>query len=181
MASLALGPLPARNERGNFLAIATPNLGQRDASFPFTLNTGRLRDPCHTMTRTGFVPALMASAGEANFAISPVDAERLSVAEGDLIRLTTRHASAILPAAIVPGQRAAEIFAAMLWTDAHSGAGSVNRLIGPERDPISGQPGAKHEPATVEVLHTSWHGVLQCRSGAVPKGQFHAARVPLCR
>jgi assimilatory nitrate reductase catalytic subunit len=175
----AEGGFPAPDRRARFVPVATPDLPRRDASFPFTLNTGRLRDQWHTMTRTGFVPALMASAGEANFSVSPEDARNLAIADGDLIRLTTRHASAVLPAAIMPGQRTAEIFAAMHWTDAHSGAGSINRLIGPERDPISGQPGAKHEPAAVEVLQASWHGVLQCRAGAVPKGQFHFARVPL--
>jgi assimilatory nitrate reductase catalytic subunit len=173
------GGFPTDDGRGRFVAVSAPDLADRDVSFPFTLNTGRLRDQWHTMTRTGFVPALMASAGEANVAISPADAARLGIAEGDLIRITTRHASTVLPATISTGQKPGEIFAAMHWTDAHSAAGSVNRLIGPERDPVSGQPGSKHEPTAIEVLPTFWHGILQCHSASVPKGQFHAAKVPL--
>jgi assimilatory nitrate reductase catalytic subunit len=131
------------------------------------------------MTRTGFVPALMASAGEANFAISPADAAALGVAEGDLVRVTTRHASAVLPAVITAGQAPGSLFGAMHWTGAHSAAGSINRLVGPLADPHSGQPAAKHERAAVTALPTLWHGVLQTAVPPVVKGQFHAARVPL--
>jgi len=175
----AAGGFPTDDGRARFVAVSAPDLADRDASFPFTLNTGRLRDQWHTMPRTGFVPALMASAGEANLAISPADAARLNITDGALIRITTRHASAVLPAAISPAQKPGEIFAAMHWTDAHSAAGSVNRLIGPERDFVSGQPALKHEPAAIQALETHWHGILQCHSAAVPKGQFHAAKVPL--
>ncbi len=173
------GDFPHPDRRARFVTVTPPAAHRRDASYPFTLNTGRLRDQWHSMTRTGFVPDLMASAGEANFALSPADAAALGLAEGDLARVTTRHASAVLPVAITPGQPALSLFGAMHWTAAHSAAGSVNRLVGPARDPHSGQPAAKHERAAVTALPTIWHGVLQSAVPPVVKGQFHAARVPL--
>jgi assimilatory nitrate reductase catalytic subunit len=173
------GAYSTPTKRANFVpvrAVATP---RPDASFPFTLNTGRLRDQWHTMTRTGFVPALMESAGEACFTISEDDAAAYNIAAGDLIRVTTRHASAVLPAAISPAQRRREIFAAMHFTYAYSSAGNVNRLVGANRDSHSGQPAFKHERAAIEPLPTLWHGILQSRISAPEQGQFYAARIPL--
>jgi assimilatory nitrate reductase catalytic subunit len=165
--------------RARFVAIETPEQLRRDPSFPLVLNTGRLRDQWHTMTRTGFVPQLMESAGEANFAIAPADARRLNVAAGDLLRVTTRQGSAVLPASITAGQRPGEIFAAMHWTGAHSGAGSISALIGPERDPHSGQPASKYEPVAVEAIPTHWHGIMQTLHCPAPGAKIHFARVPL--
>ena len=134
------GAFPTETGRANFVAVHSAAAKESDASYPFTLNTGRLRDQWHTMTRTGAVPALMESAAEARFTLSPEDAAAQNITEGALIRVTTRHASAILPAAISPAQRRREIFGAMHWTDAHSSAGSANRLVGAARDPVSASP-----------------------------------------
>jgi assimilatory nitrate reductase catalytic subunit len=101
------------------------------------------------------------------------------VAAGDLLRITTRQGSAVLPAYISAGQRPGEIFAAMHWTGAHSGAGSISALIGPECDPHSGQPASKYEPVAVAAIPTHWHGVMQTRHCPGPAGPFHFARVPL--
>jgi assimilatory nitrate reductase catalytic subunit len=176
---LTTGQFPTCTRRANFIAVRGTPAPKADASFPFTLNTGRLRDQWHTMTRTGFVPALMESAGEACFTISEHDAAAYNIAEGDLIRVTTRHASAVLPAAISPAQRRREIFAAMHFTNAYSSAGSVNRLVGATRDAQSGQPASKHERAAIEPLPTLWHGILQSKISAPEQGQFYAARIPL--
>jgi assimilatory nitrate reductase catalytic subunit len=175
----AEGGFPTPDGKARFVPVTAAAPAKRDASFPFTLNTGRLRDQWHMMTRTGFVPSLMTSADEANFEISPADAAQLGVAEGDLLRVTTRHGRNVLPAAITKAQRPGEIFAAMHWTSAHSGAGNVNQLTGPLCDKLSGQPALKHERAAVEGLQAAWHGILQSRTGTMPHGQFHAARVPI--
>jgi assimilatory nitrate reductase catalytic subunit len=173
------GKFSTASGRARFVAVETPEELRRCPAFPFVLNTGRLRDQWHTMTRTGFVPQLMESAGEANFAIAPADARRFNVADGDLLRITTRQGSAVLPASITAGQRPGEIFAAMHWTDAHSGAGTISALIGPERDPHSGQPAAKYTPVAVEAIPTHWHGIMQSRHCPSAGAQIHFARVPL--
>jgi assimilatory nitrate reductase catalytic subunit len=173
------GEFPTVSKRANFIPLRAIAPAKADASFPFTLNTGRLRDQWHTMTRTGFVPALMASAGEACFTISLQDAEHFSLAAGDLIRVTTRHASAILPVQISTAQQPKNIFGAMHFTNAYSSAGNVNRLVGATRDPQSGQPACKHERAAIEPLPTLWHGILQSKVSLPQQGQFYAARIPL--
>jgi assimilatory nitrate reductase catalytic subunit len=173
------GVFRTENRRANFIPVPVAAAPKPNISFPFTLNTGRLRDQWHTMTRTGFVPALMASAGEACFTISEDDARAHEIAAGDLIRVTTRHASAILPAHISASQQPNHIFGAMHFTSAYSSAGSINRLVGATRDAHSGQPASKHESAAIEKLPTVWHGILQSRISAPEHGQFYAARIPL--
>ena len=175
----ARGGFSTPDRLARFLPVALPAPQKRDQAFPFILNTGRLRDQWHTMTRTGFVPALMESAAEPSFSLSPEDAKARNIAQGDLLRVTTRHGSAVLPAEISKGQRAGEIFAAMHWTGAHSTTGAINQLIGPEHDPLSGQPASKFEPAAVQRLQTDWHAIVQTRAQPRPAGQFCAARVPL--
>ncbi len=173
------GNFATADRLARFVPVAFAGAQMRDSAFPFVLNTGRLRDQWHTMTRTGFVPSLMESAAAPSFSISQADAKKLDVNIGDLLRVTTRHGSAVLPVEISAAQRDGEIFAAMHWTGAHSNTGTVNTLIGPERDPLSGQPASKLEPAALQKLHTDWHGVMQTRNAAQPTGQFCAARVPL--
>jgi assimilatory nitrate reductase catalytic subunit len=173
------GAFATPDQKARFIAVQPPATAKRDASYPFTLNTGRLRDQWHTMTRTGFVPTLMAGDAEAHVSLSPADAAAQNITDGTLVRLTTRHGSLVLPARLSPGQRASELFAAMHWTEAHSPAGTINRLTGPARDPHSGQPASKHERAALTPLPTLWHGVLVTNLEPAMDGQFHAARVPL--
>ncbi len=175
----AEGKFPTPSGRANFVAITAIATKKRDASFPFILNTGRLRDQWHTMTRTGFVPTLMESSAEPSFSIAEADAATYALDPGDLVRITTRHGSAVLPVVISNAQRGGEIFAAMHWTQTHNATGNVNQLVGPARDPHSGQPASKFEHAAMERLPVFWHGVLQTRKLTRPSGQFYASRVPL--
>jgi assimilatory nitrate reductase catalytic subunit len=173
----AEGGFSTPSKRAQFIPI-TPSMRRPDPGLPFTLNTGRLRDQWHGMTRTGIVPALMENATP-SLALSPVDAERLGVAAGDLLRITTRQGSTVLPAAITPSQRPGEVFAAMHWTSAFSSADAIDRLIGPVADPHSGQPAYKNEPAAIEALPALWHGILQSRHCPSPKGEFSWSRAPV--
>jgi len=164
--------------RANIVPVRAP-ARVPDRGFGFILNTGRLRDQWHTMTRTGFVPKLLESGGQAQLALHPEDAEACGIGAGDLVRVTTRHGEAILPASLEAGQRRGEIFAAMHWTDEHSAAGSIGRLIGPARDKHSGQPALKSERAAIARVAVAWAGVMQSRAFVRPVGRFFASRVPL--
>ncbi|MDE8346633.1 MAG: molybdopterin-dependent oxidoreductase [Acidocella sp.] len=162
-----------------FVPVAAPPVRPRDRAFGFVLNTGRLRDQWHTMTRTGFVPQLLESGARADVSMNPADAAEAGITAGDLARITTRHGSIVLPAALESGQRRGEMFVAMHWTDEHSAGGSIGRLIGGARDRHSGQPALKSEPAGVERLSAAWVGVMQSRTKLRPVGRFYAGRVPL--
>src|SRR5690606_34912388 len=89
---LAHGGFPTPDGRARFIAVRQEGVARPvDAAFPIALNSGRLRDQWHTMTRTGAVPRLMANAPEPAVELSPADAASAKVGDGDLVRLTSPH------------------------------------------------------------------------------------------
>jgi len=149
--------------------------------FPFILNTGRVRDQWHTMTRTGRLPRLMAHQREPFVDISFEDAVRLHLNEGDLVRIESPHGEAVLPFRVADGLRAGEVFAPMHWTDQFTSAGPIGRLVGAATDPVSGQPELKASPVRLTAVAPQWHGLLLSGSEQVPQGSYYWGRVPLER
>lgn len=120
---------------------------QVDSDFPFVLNTGRLRDQWHTMTRTGKTPHLLSHQHRPMLDIHPKDAEDLGVVQGQLVRLQSRTEGAtdvILPANHNSGQRVGEVFAPIHWSGSWGSHGAVASAFTSANDPISGQPELKH-------------------------------------
>jgi assimilatory nitrate reductase catalytic subunit len=150
-----------------------------DARRPLLLNTGRLRDQWHTMTRTGRVQRLMLHEGEPLLQLHPEDAARLGLAEGDLARLESRHGATVLGVRLAREQRVSEVFAPMHWTDRFSSTGPIGRLVGAAADPVSGQPELKATPVAVTPLAVRWRGLLLRRDEATLPGDLHWSRVPL--
>jgi assimilatory nitrate reductase catalytic subunit len=117
-------------------------------AMPFQLNTGRLRDQWHTMTRTGRAPRLLAHTEAPFVALNPRDAQSLGIREGDLVDVFNRDAqgerqSLLLLASLDKGQRDGEVFVPIHWNGQFASHGLVNRLIASVADPVSGQPESK--------------------------------------
>ncbi|QUD89346.1 molybdopterin oxidoreductase family protein [Phenylobacterium montanum] len=127
-----------------------------DGAFPFSLNTGRVRDHWHTMTRTGLAADLCRHAPEPYVAIHPEDAVAFGVEEGALTRLRTAQGEAVAVARLTDRQRRGGLFMPMHWTDAFAPSGRSNGLIGQAVDPRSGQPEFKHTPARVSAYRETW-------------------------
>jgi assimilatory nitrate reductase catalytic subunit len=143
------------------------------------LNTGRIRDQWHTMTRTGLVPRLLAHRDAPSLALAPADAASRGLAEGDLARLKSAQGETVLRVKIEPAQKPGQVFVPMHWTDQFSGAGPVGRLLTGPVDPVSGQPELKAEAVEIEPLPTRWRAVLVHRRAIRPPAGCHWARVPL--
>jgi assimilatory nitrate reductase catalytic subunit len=142
-----------------------------DPSYPLSLNTGRIRDQWHTMTRTGLAPDLWRHAPEACVEIHPDDAAAAGAAEGSLTRIQTAQGEAVAVARLSERQRPGGIFMPMHWTDAFAPAGRANPLVARNLDPVSGQPEFKHTPARVRPYRETWKGFLLTRERvAPPKG-----------
>jgi assimilatory nitrate reductase catalytic subunit len=89
---------PLLDGRAKFMdAPFTPLAEPRDARFPFSLITGRLRDQWHGGSRTGTVGRLFGHVPEPVVEMHPQDLQRLRLIEGDLVHLTSRRGSIILP------------------------------------------------------------------------------------
>jgi len=142
-----------------------------DAAFPLALNTGRVRDHWHTLTRTGLAPDLWRHTPEPYVEIHPADAEAQGVAEGALTRVQTAQGEAVAVARLTDRQRRGAIFLPMHWTAAYAPSGRANPLVAASVDPTSGQPEFKHTPARVRAYRETWRGFFLAREGwAAPAG-----------
>jgi assimilatory nitrate reductase catalytic subunit len=146
---------------------------------PFLLNTGRVRDQWHTMTRTGRVPRLMAHMPEPSIALNPIDAAKLNLEQGDLARIETSAGSSVLGIAVSSAQRPGELFVPMHWTDDFASAGPIGRTVTARVDPLSGQPELKMTPASLIRVVPRFCGVLLRRAGGALAVQCHWTRIPL--
>ncbi|KRA64207.1 nitrate reductase [Caulobacter sp. Root656] len=142
-----------------------------DAAYPLSLNTGRIRDQWHTMTRTGLAPDLCRHAPEPFVEVHPADAEALGVRDGVLARVITARGEAVALAKVTERQRPGGLFMPMHWTDAFAPSGRSNHLIAPNLDPTSGQPEFKHTPARLRPYRETWKGFFLTRDSLVlPSG-----------
>jgi assimilatory nitrate reductase catalytic subunit len=153
------GIFPTASGRARFVVAAyAPVAEPVEIRYPFHLTTGRLRDQWHGMSRTGTVAQLFAHAAEPSVVLALSDMKRLALKNGDLVHLTSRRGSQILPAIAGDDMRAGQAFVAMHWGEeyvsgrGHRGAGThgVNGLTLDAIDPVSMQPELKH--AAIKVL-----------------------------
>lgn len=153
------GVFPTPSGRARFVnTVYVPVSEQVDVRYPFRLTTGRLRDQWHGMSRTGTVAQLFSHAAEPSVMLSKSDMERRMIGEGDLVHVTSRRGSQILPARESDEIRPGQAFIAMHWGEeylsgrGHGGDGTygVNALTLPVFDPVSKQPELKH--AAVKIL-----------------------------
>ncbi|MES2719942.1 MAG: molybdopterin-dependent oxidoreductase [Pseudomonadota bacterium] len=128
------------------------------ADYPFVLNTGRIRDQWHTMTRTGLTPRLLAHISEPFVEMHPRDAGAQGLREGELARLSTRWGQMLARVQLSSGQQTRTVFVPMHWTGALSNQGRVGALVNPVTDPFSGQPENKHTPVAVMPWQPAWQG-----------------------
>ena len=142
-----------------------------DPVYPLSLNTGRVRDQWHTMTRTGLAPDLCRHAPEPFVEIHPADATVAGLVTGALTRIITARGEAVAVAKVTDRLRPGGIFMPMHWTDAFAPSGRSNPLIAPNIDPVSGQPEFKHTPARIRPYRETWKGFFLSRETlAAPTG-----------
>ena len=139
-----------------------------DDNFPLILNSGRIRDQWHTMTRTGKTARLTGHIPEPYVEIHPVDALSCGVSENVLARVHSRWGEIIVRVRTHPEQQPGTVFVPMHWGSPLAPRGRVNAAVNPEVDPVSGQPESKHTPVRVQAYRPRWHGFLLSRSAIDP-------------
>jgi assimilatory nitrate reductase catalytic subunit len=130
----------------------------------FVLNTGRVRDHWHTMTRTGKAARLSAHIAEPFVEINPADAEALSIRRTSLVRVENRHGSALLRALVTDRQPRGQVFVPMHWTDQFASNGRIDALVTGKVDPVSGQPALKMARVTLSPAHVRIYGFFVSRA-----------------
>ena len=165
------GRFPTADGRAAFVPVrAAPPATLPDAGFPFALNTGRIRDQWHTMTRTGRVPRLASHIAEPFVAVNPADAQAASLEDGGLAVVRSAHGRAILRVRVTGDQPPGRLFAPMHWSRQFSAEGAVNALVAPVTDPISGQPELKHTAVGLAPFEPAWTAFLITREEVHPPG-----------
>jgi assimilatory nitrate reductase catalytic subunit len=132
-------------------------------AFRLSLNTGRYRDQWHTMTRTGFSPKLSQHRREPLVEVHPDTIQRFGLQDAGLATVQTASGASIFRVASTENQRRQELFVPIHWTDQNSSGGRAGLLPGQDRDPVSGQPGFKNTPASIEAFKPDWSGFLITR------------------
>jgi assimilatory nitrate reductase catalytic subunit len=170
------GPFYTPDGRARFVTLAPPALASAPSpEFPMRLNTGRVRDQWHTMTRTGRSPRLARHAPEPFVEINPDDARLLGVEDHGFARVSTEHGSCVLRAIVTERQPSGQIFAPIHWTDETSAQARIGALVRPCVDPFSGQPESKATPAAVAPCAFARQGVLLARQPlALPRNIWWA-------
>jgi assimilatory nitrate reductase catalytic subunit len=137
--------------------------------FPFVLNTGRIRDQWHTMTRSGRAPQLTAHTPEPFVDMHAEDALSCGVRSGELARVETPWGSLVARARTSGEMPRGMIFVPIHWSGEHASDARVGALVNPVVDPISGEPELKHTPCRVVPFVVEWYGfVLSRRPLEVP-------------
>ena len=157
--------------KAKMLPISAPKLSQNPQ---FSLNTGRNRDQWHTMTRTGKAPRLGAHLAEPYLEIHPTDAAQIDVVEGDLVAVGNTCGDGILRALITPRATPGQVFAPMHWTRQKAPSGTINSLIRPEVDPVSGQPASKTGAVELRKFAAAWYGFAASTTEMQPSEIYSA-------
>ncbi|MCO6186941.1 nitrate reductase [Rhizobium sp. L1K21] len=145
------------NRKGRFIAVRQ-QAHEIEPAYPFTLNTGRIRDQWHTMTRTGKSARLSQHIAEPFCEINPADAAELGVAPASLVKIESPHGTNIVRALVTPRQRRGSIFMPMHWTAQFASSARADVLVKAKVDPHSGQPALKQAGVSLKPFAAGAYG-----------------------
>jgi len=155
----------ANDHRARFAAPAVPALRtETTAARPLRLNTGRIRDQWHTMTRSGISPRLGQHLPEPFVEVHPDDATSSGVADGDFARVITDYGQCTLRVAVGERQQRGMLFAPIHWSEETAATARVGALVAPFTDPFSGQPENKATPASIVPYEYVFRGFALSRA-----------------
>ena len=147
--------------KARFIPVETAPASQHGG---YILNTGRVRDHWHTMTRTGKSARLSAHMAEPYCEIHPLDAADHGVGHADLVRVTGQGGREVIVRALLSDRQArGSLFLPMHWSDETASAARVDSLVPSLTDPISGQPALKHARVSIERYSVGFHAFLVTR------------------
>ena len=137
-------------------AVYKATADKTDARTPLHLLTGRLRDQWHGMSRTGNVAQLFNHAEEPVIQMNADDMMRRSINNGDIVKVSNKRGSLVLPAQVSDEVRPSQTFIPMHWGSQSMNGLGVNALMPPTCDKTSKQPELKHTAIKLEKLELPW-------------------------
>ncbi|CAE6922564.1 Assimilatory nitrate reductase large subunit [Pseudomonas marincola] len=151
------GKFATANGRAQFIseAYAAPK-EKRDARHSLTLNTGRLRDHWHGMSRTGNAARLFGHVQTAALSVHPDELRRRRLQDGDLVRVSSRRGKLVVAVQGDDSVRSGQAYLPMHWGDRFLKGLGTNALTLPAVDPLSRQPELKHCAINIEKADLPW-------------------------
>ncbi len=169
--------------RAHFYPVAPKlALGSSSAAFPLWLNTGRLRDQWHTMTRTGSVEQLMRHEPEPRIDMHPFDLQAYGLYEDQWAKVTSASGQYVARVRSTPALRQGQVFVPIHWSAPFASAAKASSLVAPHVDADSGQPQFKQTPVRIEALEVHWQARLVCSDNlqfADTAKQWHWHKSPM--
>ncbi|OLP60270.1 nitrate reductase [Xaviernesmea oryzae] len=153
--------------KARFVAVSPSVVERRTADFPLILNSGRIRDHWHTMTRTGKSARLSSHIAEPFCEIHPRDAAALGIEDAALVAVESPLGRVILRALVTPRQAEGALFAPMHWNDGFAAEARIGALIPGLTDPHSGQPASKNVAVRARPFKASAYGFAVLREKPV--------------
>jgi assimilatory nitrate reductase catalytic subunit len=151
------------DRKGRFVPVVTGNGKRTNPNFPLVLNTGRVRDHWHTMTRTGKSSRLSQHFAEPFVDIHPADAASRGINDADIVRVETAAGTILVRARLATQQARGSIFVPMHWNDQFAAQARVDSLVPALTDPYSGQPASKHVAARIARFDAHYYGFAVLR------------------
>ncbi len=157
----AEGSYYTADRKARFVAVTPPAAQLKTGQL--MVNTGRVRDHWHTMTRTGKSPRLSQHIAEPFCEINPEDAMRFGIRTADLVKVENERGSVVVRASVTTRQQQGHVFVPMHWNDSYAADARVGKLVNDLVDPASGQPALKMALASVTKFDAAWHGFAVTR------------------
>lgn len=162
--------------RARMVPVMARRPARVQAPWPFRLNTGRVRDQWHTMTRTGLSARLSQHLAEPFLEINPDDAAALGLAPDTLAEVESPQGRAVLRVLVSDRVAPGHPFAPMHWSGQTSPAGRIGPLVPALTDPVSGQPALKSAAVAIRPFAAAWYGFAVARGGLHPSCDYWARR-----
>ncbi|MFT5419341.1 MAG: assimilatory nitrate reductase catalytic subunit [Candidatus Endobugula sp.] len=152
------------SHKGNFIPVSYRQPASSiSKEYPMVLNTGRIRDQWHTMTRTGLSSKLGGHKPEPYVQLHPQDARCFNLKDGDIAEVYNTFGKVKARVLLSNEMKAGHLFIPIHWTDVGSSHGKVCNIVSPEVDPISAQPEAKFTPVAIKVWNYTSEALLLSR------------------
>ncbi|MEO7886318.1 MAG: molybdopterin-dependent oxidoreductase [Polaromonas sp.] len=179
------GVFPTADGKARFVnTVYKPVAEPRESRYPFSLTTGRLRDQWHGMSRTGTLGRLFGHVAEPSVQMNAQDMARRLLKDGDLVYVTSKRGSIVVPLQASPEVAVSQAFIAMHWGEEYLSGEStggtplagVNALTTSAYCPSSKQPELKH--AAVKIIKAEMPWTLLAVAW-LPEGDALSAREQL--
>jgi len=148
------GQFVTASGKAQFIAVSAdlPQRRKSQEDFPLVLNSGRIRDQWHTMTRTGRASELLTHIDQPMVAIHPQTAQAAGLEDGDLAEVSTQQGSIKVICLIDAGMQTGQLFVPIHWNDQFASSACVDRLVAAITDKVSGQPEFKYSRAAIKKI-----------------------------